>query len=106
MKKFLAFISTVSMGLLAALPAFAEETAAAASGSKGNGIFALAFAMGIASGLGALAQSNAAKAALEGIARNPQATSKVQTAMIISLAMMESLVIFAFLFTIVFKGAI
>lgn len=105
MKKLIAFISTLTMGLMAALPVFAEETAAAAA-KGGNGIFALAITMAVASGLGALSQSNAAKAALEGIARNPQATSKVQTAMIISLAMMESLVIFAFLFTILFKGNI
>lgn len=104
MKKILAFLSTVTLGLIAALPAFAQEAAAGSSG--GSGLFALGMTMAAASGLGTLAQSNAAKAALEGIARNPQATSNVQTAMIISLAMMESLVIFAFVFTLVFMSKV
>lgn len=52
--------------------------------------------MGVASGLGALGQSRAAAAALEGIARNPQAADKIQTPMILSLVLMESLVLFSF----------
>jgi len=53
--------------------------------------------MAMAAGLGTLAQSKAAAAALEGITRNPESKDKVQTPMIIALAFMESLVIFAFI---------
>ena len=53
-------------------------------------------AIGIAAFGGAIAQSRAAAAALEGIARNPNAAGKIQTPMIIGLVLIESLVIYAF----------
>ncbi|MCY4645186.1 MAG: ATP synthase F0 subunit C [Bacteriovoracales bacterium] len=56
--------------------------------------FAYFFALGLAVFSGTRAQSNAAAAALEGIARNPSAVDKIQTPMILCLALMESLVIF------------
>lgn len=52
------------------------------------------FAMAIAAFGGTQAQSAAASTALEGIARNPNAADKIQTPMILGLALMESLVIF------------
>jgi F-type H+-transporting ATPase subunit c len=54
------------------------------------GIFGVSFA---AIG-GTKAQSQAASVALEGIARNPAATDKLFTPMLLALALMESLVIF------------
>ncbi|MDO9463569.1 MAG: ATP synthase F0 subunit C, partial [Deltaproteobacteria bacterium] len=44
---------------------------------------------------GALGQSAAIKAACEGIARNPEASGKITVTMIIGLALIESLVIYA-----------
>ena len=44
--------------------------------------------------------------ALEGIARNPQAAGKVQTPMIIGLAMIESLVLFSFVIAFLIQGKI
>lgn len=52
------------------------------------------FALGLAVFGGTAAQSRAASVALEGIARNPGAADKLQTPMILGLALMESLVIF------------
>ena len=52
-------------------------------------------AIGVAALGGALGQGRAAAAALEGIARNPQASGKLFTPMIIGLALIESLVIYA-----------
>jgi F-type H+-transporting ATPase subunit c len=54
---------------------------------------------------GAIGQSRAAAAALEGIARNPSAYQKLFTPMILSLALIESLVIYALVisFLLVFK---
>ena len=60
------------------------------------------FGIAIAAFGGALAQGRAASAALEGIARNPGAASKIQTPMIIGLALIESLVIYAFVIAIMF----
>lgn len=51
-------------------------------------------AIGFAAYGGTAAQSKAASVALEGIARNPSAADKIQTPMILGLALMESLVIF------------
>lgn len=45
----------------------------------------------------ALGQGRAAAAALEGIARQPEASGKIQTVMIIALALIESLAIYALL---------
>ena len=52
----------------------------------------------------AMAQSKAASSALEGIARQPEAAGRIQTAMIIALAFIESLVIYALLMFFLLMG--
>ena len=52
---------------------------------------------------GAYAQGKAASVALEGIARNPAAADKLFTPMIIALALIESLVIYAFVIAFLIK---
>jgi len=64
------------------------------------------FAIGIAAFGGALGQGRAAVAALEGIARNPGAAGKVQTPMIIALALIESLVIYALVIAFLLQNKI
>lgn len=91
--KRLSFLATFIFSALVAGICFAAEGGATAV--TGSTALAKAILMGVASGMGALGQSRAAAAALEGIARNPQAQSKVQTPMILSFAFMESLVIFS-----------
>ena len=76
--------------LLVSSTAFAEGGADAGSIGLAAGI-----AIGIAAAGGAIGQGRAAAAALEGIARNPQASGKLFTPMIIGLALIESLVIYA-----------
>src|SRR5271154_7106689 len=58
------------------------------------------FAIGIAALGGTMGQSRAAAAALEGISRNPGAAARIQTPMILGLALIESLVIFALLISV------
>jgi F-type H+-transporting ATPase subunit c len=53
-----------------------------------------AFGLAIAAIGGALSQSRGIRSALEGIARNPGASGTITTAMIIGLALIESLVIY------------
>lgn len=69
---------------------------------------ALAFALGlgvpIAAAGAALGQGKAAAAALEGMARQPEHTGRIQTAMILSLAFIESLVIFSLLVFLMMSG--
>jgi F-type H+-transporting ATPase subunit c len=103
MSKKIALIS--SLVFLAATSAFAQEGAAAVATATSTGgwlgsdtatkFFAYFLALGLAVYGGTTGQSKAAAVALEGIARNPTAADKIQTPMIIALALMESLVIFA-----------
>ncbi len=64
-------------------------------------IIAIGFGVPIAVLSGAIGQGKAAAAALEGIARQPEAAGKIQTAMIIGLALIESLVIYALLISLI-----
>ena len=50
------------------------------------------------------AQGKATSTALEGIARQPEATSQIQTAMIIGLALIESFVIYSLLMFFLLMG--
>ncbi len=102
MKKFATVFLTITSVMLLAFPVFAQSK----SVQTADSIVALgaALCMGLAAFGGALGQSRTAVAALEGIARNPQAAGKVQTPMIIALAMTESLVLFAFVIAFFLQG--
>ena len=109
MKKIILKLSVTLGSLLVSAAAFAEEAGAAASdGGNLKPMLALAAGFGIAIAAfgGALGQARAATAALEGIARNPQAAGKVQTPMIIALALIESLVIYALVIAFLLQGKI
>ena len=84
--------------LMASATAFgAEGWSDAQAGAIKAGPYFIAVA--IAAYGGTKAQSVAASRALEGIARNPAAADKIMTPMILSLALMESLVIFTLITT-------
>ena len=103
MRKFIAFFSALVSSVFVTGAAFAQEHGASAgSGDSTKSVLAISagLAIAIAAFGGALGQSRAATAALEGIARNPGAAGKVQTPMIIALALIESLVIYAFVMAI------
>lgn len=69
-------------------------------------------ALALAVGLGlpiavlsaAIGQGKIGASAMEGIARQPEAAGKIQTAMIIALALVESLVIYALLIFFLLQG--
>lgn len=75
-------------------------------GHKAALALAAGLAIGIAAAGGSIGQGKAAGAALEGIARNPEAASKVMTPMIIALALIESLVIYALVIAFLLQGKI
>ncbi len=98
-KKNLRGLAVVVGAFAALLPA----TAFAQQGAPANTFdmqTTAALAAGLAIGLavigGALGQGRAAAAALEGISRNPGAAARIQTPMLIGLALIESLVLLAF----------
>jgi F-type H+-transporting ATPase subunit c len=104
-------ISWAALGLmLSAITAAAQPaTEAAEAGGPGRrGYIAMAAGIGFAIAVfgGAIGQSKIGAAACEGAARNPGAAGRIQTMMILGLALIESLVLFALLivFTVV-RGA-
>jgi F-type H+-transporting ATPase subunit c len=64
-------------------------------------------AIGLVMGLGvlgpALAIGKIGSSAVDGIARNPEATPKIQTAMILSLAFAEAVAIYALVVALILK---
>ena len=95
MKKTLLRLVALFTPLLVSATAFAQEEAAAGDSTEGLKALAAGLAIGVAAFGGGLGQGRAAAAALEGIARNPNASGKMFTPMILGLALIESLVIYA-----------
>jgi F-type H+-transporting ATPase subunit c len=92
-KKLTWLVGTMVLALLGPSMALAQEGGANAS----DGYIALAAGLGIgiaAVGAG-LGQGRAVAAAMESIGRNPNAADRIQTPMIIGIAFMEALAIYA-----------
>ena len=75
-------------------------------GERGGGVFmrsliAAGFPLGIAAAFGALGQGKAIAAAAEAIARNPSATGDIRGALILGLVLIESLVIYVLLISLI-----
>ena len=85
--------------LMTAMTAFAQTGAADHPVDNNAGMKAIAAGVGFAIAVvgGALGQSRIGAAACEGAARNPGAAPKIQVMMILGLALIESLVLFALL---------
>jgi F-type H+-transporting ATPase subunit c len=88
---------------LTALSAFGQDAAAGTGGVKW-GVIGAAFVLGISAAAGAIGQSKAIAAAVDGIARNPSAAGPIRLAMIIGLALIESLVIYALVIAFVIQS--
>lgn len=111
MKKVLLSLMGFVVAQLGSVLVYAEEAAHAASGAGDPSTkAALALAAGLGIGIaafgGALGQGKAASSALEGIARNPGASDKIFVPMIIGLALIESLVIYALVIAFILQGKI
>lgn len=97
--------SVVVLALITTVAAQAQEAGVAHVDSSAKGMMAIAaaIAIGLAVLGGATGQGKAAAAFLEGIARNPSANDKMFIPLILSLAFIESLVLFAFLISFLIK---
>lgn len=106
MKKVLTGL-VFSILLISLLPAivFASEEGALIEGSS-LGLIALATGglMGIAALSGTMAMGRTISTALEGIGRNPGSADKMFVPMIIGLALIESVVLYAFIIAIFLNG--
>jgi len=80
-----------------ATPAFAQDGAGWDSEVYKWALISGAFALGIAASFGAYSQSRAITAACDGISRNPGSSPQIRFALILGLALIESLVIYVLL---------
>lgn len=85
-----------------AVPALAQEAGGdpavpQAAETLNVGILGAAFAIGVAAAGGALGQAKAVSSACSAMARNPGAAANVRFALILGLALIESLVLYALL---------
>ncbi|MGB9668595.1 MAG: ATP synthase F0 subunit C [Thermosulfidibacteraceae bacterium] len=94
MRNVLRVILFAAVSSLFAMPAFAEDLKVAALDAMRWAVLAAAFGLGFAAGLCGVGQGISVRGAMEGIARNPEASGKITVAMIIGLAMIEALTIY------------
>ena len=101
------FVLTGALALVAGAFApdfvvYAQEPAAAAPSNEVIrwSIITAGFALAFASGLGALGQGKAVASAAEAIARNPGATGDIRGALLLGLVLIESLVIYVLLISL------
>jgi F-type H+-transporting ATPase subunit c len=89
-------LGQILAGIVAMAPVAAMAQTQAGPGAAYGGplVIAIALGIGIAAFAGAFGQARTAAAALEGIARNPNAADKLFVPMILGLAFIESLVLF------------
>jgi F-type H+-transporting ATPase subunit c len=96
-RRKLLLLLTVVMGLLVAVPVFAQTPTAGGSAENTKWVIITAgFAMAIASAVCGYAQSKATAAACEGLARNPGARPGIQFALILALILIESMALYTF----------
>jgi len=91
------FVSIIgaAVAVAASAPAFAQEGGEAAGGTSGLIAIGAGIAIaGAAFGAG-LGQGRAVGAAMESIGRNPNSADRIQTPMIIGIAFIEALAIYA-----------
>jgi F-type H+-transporting ATPase subunit c len=100
--RLIAFCAT----FCATATAFAQEAGANNQDVGKWAALAAGLAIGIAAAGCGLGQGRAAAAALDGIARNPNASDKLFTPMILGLALIESLAIYALVIAIMLIGKI
>lgn len=101
-------VTLLAATLFASLPVFAQEAATAAAGSDSKGFYAigLAILLGLAAFGATTGQGRVGAAAMEGLARNPQARNSMFVPMIVVLALIESLFILTWLIASGMSGKI
>jgi F-type H+-transporting ATPase subunit c len=103
---FFSLVGT-AVAVAASAPAFAQEHGAAAAGGQ-TGLIAIGAGIAIAGAAfgAALGQGRAVGAAMESIGRNPNSADRIQTPMIIGIAFIEALAIYALVIAFFLQGKI
>jgi F-type H+-transporting ATPase subunit c len=105
MKRIGTFVLGV-LGVLLASPALAAEPVGGGVGERGLIALAAGIGLGVAALGTALGQGRATAAAMESIGRNPNSADKIQTPLIIGLALMEALTLYALVIAFFLQGKI
>jgi F-type H+-transporting ATPase subunit c len=107
MKKLLAFVTALFLGIFATGLAMAAEGAAAGADSKGAAIaIAAGIAVAIAAFGAAFGQGRVGAAAMESIGRNPNAADRLFLPLVLTLALLEALALYGFVIAIILSGKI
>src|SRR5262245_16704227 len=99
-------VSLAFLFLVMANPAFAEVAGEGGGGLWYRGLIALAagLGLGIAAFGAALGQGRATAAAMESIGRNPNSADRIFTPLIVGLALMEALALYALVIAFILSG--
>ena len=99
------FVLSLMFGFLVlglASPVYAQEAAAGGAGAVAQwSIITAGFALALAAFGAALGQGRAVASAAEAIARNPGASGEIRGALILGLVLIESLVIYVLLISLI-----
>src|SRR5262249_16005266 len=106
--KWFLTLGVAMIALAIASPAFAQQVSDTAAKASRDAWIALAagVGLGIAHFGGALGQGRMAAAAMDSIGRNPGASGKIFTPMLLGLAFIEAMVIYALIIAFVLSGNI
>ena len=101
-KSIFAVVILLSMVLLMAFPAFAENAQAVASENNalGDKAIAAAIAVGLAAAAGAIGMGWAIAKSAEAISRQPEAEGKIRTTLMLGLVFVETAIIYALVIAI------
>ena len=96
-------ILTVTLMMVLAIPGLAWAADATGTGelAKALAVGAAGLGFGLAAGLCGLGQGRAAGSAVDAMARQPGAIARIQTAMLLGLAFIESLTLFVFVIAVI-----
>jgi F-type H+-transporting ATPase subunit c len=106
MRKIVPLIAVALMPLLSGIAVAAETGGLTDSSSKAAIALAAGFAIGIGAFGAALGQGRMAASAMESIGRNPNAADRIQLPMILGLAFIEALALYAFVIAFFLQGKI
>ncbi len=108
MRQFMFLLIAAALLVIFSEVAMAAEAEAAGTGSMDKAFIALGsgLAIAIAAFGAALGQGRMAAAAMESIGRNPNAADKIQLPMILGLAFIEALAIYALIIAFALQGKI
>jgi F-type H+-transporting ATPase subunit c len=102
-KRFFVTVGLIVLALGFVSPLHAQEAAAAGTRTEivRWSIITAGFALAIAAAFGAVSQARGLSAAVEGIARNPSAAGEIRGNLILGLVLIESLVIYVLLISLI-----